>query len=127
MKNNNNFDFRSTDKDGLKCPFASHVRRSNPKDALDTDRKTSISVANKHRMLRRGRSYGKPLTENLKPVDCLKAVDDGEKRGLHFICINADIAHEFEFIQNAWINNPKFNGLYDERDPLVGSHTPSTG
>ncbi len=25
---------------------------------------------------------------------------------------------QFEFIQQSWLNNPKFNGLYDERDPL---------
>ena len=41
------------------------------------------------------------------------------ERGLRFICLNANILRQFEFIQTAWIENPKFDGL-DERDPLVG-------
>jgi deferrochelatase/peroxidase EfeB len=43
-------------------------------------------------------------------------------RGLHFICLNANIARQFEFIQHTWVNNPKFHGLYDDADPLVASH-----
>ena len=41
--------------------------------------------------------------------------------GLHFIALNANIARQFEFIQGTWINNPKFDGLYDDRDPVVSS------
>ena len=41
------------------------------------------------------------------------------ERGLRFICLNANISRQFEFIQTAWIENPKFDGL-DERDPLLG-------
>jgi Dyp-type peroxidase family len=119
---NNAFDYRQSDPDGLKCPFAAHIRRSNPKDSLDTDRTTSIAIAKKHRILRRGRSYGPPLTEELKPLDCLDAAEGAVERGLHFMCINADISRQFEFLQNGWINNQKFNGLYDERDPLIANH-----
>lgn len=122
MEDDNNFDFRNSDPHGLKCPFASHIRRSNPKDSLDTDRKTSISVSNKHRILRRGRSYGPPIAETLKPIDCLNATKCDDDRGLHFICLGADIGRQFEFVQNAWINNPKFNGLYEERDAITGNH-----
>ena len=119
---NNAFDYRRSDPDGLKCPFAAHIRRSNPKDSLDTDRSTSIAIAKKHRILRRGRSYGPPLTEELKPLDCLDAAESAVERGLHFMSINADISRQFEFLQNGWINNQKFNGLYDERDPLIANH-----
>ena len=49
------------------------------------------------------------------------------ERGLRFICLNANILRQFEFIQTAWIENPKFDGL-DERDPLLGGREPtSTG
>ncbi len=41
-----------------------------------------------------------------------------------FMCINANIERQFEFVQQTWINNPTFNGLYDERDPIFG-HTGS--
>ncbi len=122
LENSTDFDYRHTDPEGTKCPFAAHTRRSSPRDSLDTDRTTSIAIAKKHRILRRGRSYGTPLTETLKPIDCLNATQSDDERGLHFICVNADISRQFEFVQNAWINDPKFNGLYEERDPVTGNH-----
>lgn len=118
----NAFDYRHSDPDGLKCPYAAHIRRSNPKDSLDTDRATSIAIAKKHRILRRGRSYGPPLTAELKPLDCLHALETTIERGLHFMSINADIGRQFEFLQNGWVYNQKFNGLYEERDPLIANH-----
>lgn len=120
--NDNKFDYRKVDELGLRCPFASHIRRSHPRDSLDIDRANSIRVANRHRILRRGRSYGRPVTETMNPHDILKTKDINGERGLHFICFNGDIARQFEFIQNAWSNNPKFNGLHDERDPITGNH-----
>src|SRR5206468_11167094 len=39
-----------------------------------------------------------------------------------FLCFNADIKRQFEFVQQTWINNPKFGGLYDDRDPIVGNN-----
>jgi hypothetical protein len=32
---------------------------------------------------------------------------------------------QFEFIQHSWINDPKFVGLYDDPDPLVGARSGS--
>ncbi|MCW3081660.1 Dyp-type peroxidase [Segetibacter sp.] len=119
----NNFNYQKVDELGLKCPFASHIRRSHPRDSLDMDKTASIKVANKHRILRRGRSYGTPVTETMNPHDILKVNDIKGERGLHFICFNGDIGRQFEFIQNAWSNNPKFNGLHDERDPITGNHS----
>jgi hypothetical protein len=51
--------------------------------------------------------------------------DDGQSRGVHFVCVNADIKSQFEFIQQAWVNNPHFNGLDNNRDPLVGDNDPA--
>ena len=45
-----------------------------------------------------------------------------QDRGLHFLCLNANISRQFEFIQHTWINNPHFDGLYDDADPIVGAH-----
>ena len=39
-----------------------------------------------------------------------------------FIAINASLPRQFEFLQQSWLNNPKFNGLYDERDPLSSAN-----
>lgn len=111
----NDFDFRDDTK-GTGCPFGSHIRRANPRGTgLGETIADSLKVANRHRLLRRGRSYGDFL-EN--PLD-----DSGDKdRGLFFICLNANIERQFEFVQHTWINNIKFDGLYDEDDPLIGSY-----
>ena len=57
----------------------------------------------------------------MAPV-CTTPLDktDTRDRGLMFMCINANIERQFEFVQQTWINNPSFNGLYDERDPIFG-------
>jgi Dyp-type peroxidase family len=47
--------------------------------------------------------------------------ETGPERGLHFICLNASLARQFEFVQSTWVQSPKFGGLYDDRDPLVAS------
>ncbi len=39
------------------------------------------------------------------------------------MCLNANIARQFEFVQHSWINDPRFNGLYEDPDPLVGGTT----
>jgi Dyp-type peroxidase family len=117
----NDFTYQYADAFGLNCPIGAHVRRSHPRDSLDPDPGTvrSIELDKRHRVLRRGREYGPPV-----PPDSLLAdppADDPE-RGLFFICLAANISRQFEFIQHSWVNNPKFNGLYDEPDPLVGYH-----
>ncbi|MCV7285313.1 Dyp-type peroxidase [Mycolicibacterium wolinskyi] len=114
--------FRSEDPDGLKCPIGSHLRRSNPRDALDpfpgSDR--SIDVGKRHRIIRRGRAYGPPLAPSMEPADLIATADDGVDRGLHFICFNTQLGRQFEFIQHTWVNSTKFDGSYREDDPITG-------
>ena len=49
------------------------------------------------------------------------------ERGLHFLCLNANISRQFEFVQNAWVNSNKFSGLSEETDPLLGNRQPVPG
>jgi Dyp-type peroxidase family len=113
------FRYHRLDPDGLRCPLGAHIRRAHPRDTLDprpgTDR--SIGLDKLHRLLRRGRGYGPPMA-----VDAALngAGPDDDERGLHFVCLCANIARQFEFVQHTWLNNPKFKGLYDDPDPLVG-------
>ncbi len=105
---NDYFSYAEKDPDGLRCPFASHVRRSNPRDALYPNAALSTQFTRLHRIIRRGRPYTL-----------------GEEKGLNFLCFNADIANQFEFIQHDWMNNPKFaDVLYDESDPISGYQDP---
>lgn len=122
LQDADNFAYRDSDAGALKCPVSSHIRRSNPRDSMEGTSKKSVEVANKHRILRRGRSYGEPVVTSMNPEEILNAANFEGERGLHFICFNADIGRQFEFIQNTWVNNPKFGELYDERDPITGNH-----
>ncbi|MEM9062484.1 MAG: hypothetical protein AAGD13_18640 [Pseudomonadota bacterium] len=113
-KTRNDFGFHHMDPAGLHCPIGSHVRRANPRDSLEPDPDTALRLSKQHRILRRGRVYG--LCE--KTGNFMRK--DGEHtRGLFFICLNADIAGQFEFIQDTWINNPAFGDLEGERDAIL--------
>jgi Dyp-type peroxidase family len=132
------------DGDGIRCPFGAHIRRANPRNAdlpygtsgffswlirtLGYDRRgirdDMVSSTRFHRLLRRGRAYGSPSSPEsaLQPGDA-----DNQERGLYFICLNANISRQFEFVQNAWVMGTKFNGLSEESDPLMGDRTPIPG
>jgi deferrochelatase/peroxidase EfeB len=126
------------DPQGTLCPFGAHVRRANPRNTDYVDRPQGalarvrallgferagfrddlISSVRFHRILRRGREYGPKLT----PSDALQpAPPDDPERGLRFACLNAHISRQFEFVQNAWMNSSKFNGMTGECDPLLGN------
>ncbi|HEV2694533.1 MAG TPA: Dyp-type peroxidase [Verrucomicrobiae bacterium] len=114
LPKSNHFGYAS-DPHGYGCPLGAHVRRSNPRDSLGDNAAESLTNVNRHRIIRRGVSYGDPL-----PAGQME--DDQQPRGLLFICINADIKRQFEFLQQTWINNPKFDGLYNDPDPLIGDN-----
>lgn len=125
LKANNSFSYHGPDRYGYRCPIGSHIRRSNPRDSkfsLDDneDPAHTKNLGKRHRVIRRGRMYGppvpdnfysEPLTPDSKPVD--------EERGTLFLCLNASIETQFEFIMQNWINRKDFNGLNDEVDPLA--------
>jgi deferrochelatase/peroxidase EfeB len=131
----NQFTFDS-DPTGAACPFGAHIRRANPRNAdypghptglakllatfglgRDAFREDLMSSVRFHRILRRGREYGPGLTPEQAVYP---APPDDPERGLHFICLNANISRQFEFLQNAWIVNTKFSGMTGESDPLLG-------
>ena len=99
---------------------ASHIRRTNPRDSLDPDPGSdrSIEVGKRHRVLSRGRAVRGAGGKSMDIAEISAAGDAPWDRGLHFICFNTHIGRQFEFIQNSWINNPKFDGLYEDDDPL---------
>ena len=134
----NAFNYQS-DPHGLRCPLGAHIRRANPRngdlpagthgvvsrlirtlgfdaEALQQDLVASTRF---HRLLRRGRKYGAPsLAESL-------AGPPGAEAGIHFICLGANLARQFEFVQNAWMMGTKFDGLTAESDPLLGPRLPA--
>ncbi|MBC7891489.1 MAG: peroxidase [Sphingobacteriaceae bacterium] len=115
----NAFLYKTADQHGFGCPIGAHIRKSNPRDGIDSDPDTSIEVSKRHRILRRGRSFGEPLAESMEP-EAMLASERGGDRGLYFICLNTNIGRQFEFIQHTWDNNSKFDGLYNDVDPISG-------
>ena len=117
----NDFGYAELDIAGERCPVGAHVRRANPRDALDPSAgaEASLAIVKRHRILRRGRLYGDvvPLEELLER----EGGGDDQERGLHFVGLCANLARQFEFIQHTWVNNAKFGGLYDDVDPVAGS------
>lgn len=131
LRRDNDFGYHATDAHGLRCPLGAHIRRTNPRDSLDPEPGSarSLAINKRHQILRRGRAYGEPVADSVEIEDILRSVDTGDtrlsgERGLHFICFNANISRQFEFVQQTWINNPKFAGLYNDTDPLLGDRTP---
>ncbi len=111
----NDFGYHEDDAHGGGCPVGAHIRRSNPRDSRDPrpGSSRSLEINRRHRIVRRGREYGAAL-----PPDQAVHGDDGIERGLHFICLNANIQRQFEFVNHTWLNNPKFGELYDDADPF---------
>ena len=117
------FNYQDTDKDGLKCPFGAHIRRTNPRDNFE-DNKPGLSkkLTRRHRIMRRARLYGCPITGS--PTNFVPETEVG----LVFTAFNADIARQFEFISYTWANYPKFLQLYNDPDPVTGvRETPAYG
>ena len=103
------FGYSETDPEGLKCPFGSHMRRNNPRDTLRWyDKKQSLKISKRHRIIRRGRTY-----------------EEGDKTGLLFICFNADFELQFEFIQHVWSNNNQMRHLTNDIDVIIGVADPN--
>ncbi|HKY04915.1 MAG TPA: peroxidase, partial [Blastocatellia bacterium] len=116
----NDFKYHEADPHGFKCPKGSHIRRSNPRDSLEPGPEESRIVVNRHRIIRRGRPYGVPAPDS--PAQA-KA---GDTKGIIFIAINASIKRQFEFVQQMWVDDQKFDGLYDNMDGVTGSIESST-
>ncbi|HYP99488.1 MAG TPA: hypothetical protein VER96_12530 [Polyangiaceae bacterium] len=123
------------DSFGDRCPIGSHIRRTNPRDTalpvphdpeLSGDprnervRTVRLNLTNRHRILRRGRAYGPPVDEDYD-IDELRTRACPEERGLHFLCFNANLNRQFEFVQSNWVQNPSFAGLSSDPDPLLAA------
>jgi deferrochelatase/peroxidase EfeB len=138
----NRFTFQA-DPYGTGCPLGAHIRRANPRNADLPDGATNplsrlarifgyglrharddlIASTRFHRLLRRGRAYGILVPDD----EAQHPAPPGEEIGLRFVCLNANISRQFEFVQTAWVAGTKFAGLTQESDPLLGNRQPVAG
>ena len=110
------FDYNE-DSDGARCPFGTHMRRANPRSALqfgvDKPFDTPGALSNRRRILRRGLPYGDSQGDN--------AGDAGD-HGVIMMVLNADLSRQFEFVQQQWFNYGNDFRLANDQDPLLGNH-----
>lgn len=87
------------DLKGMRCPYAAHARKANPRDG------------NQSRLIaRRGVSYEeKPATR------------DATGQGMLFMSYQANLPEQFEYILKRWINNMHYDKQATGVDILAGS------
>ncbi|MFM7235769.1 MAG: Dyp-type peroxidase [Cyanobium sp.] len=128
--------FETMDSDGSRCPLTAHIRRSNPRDSGDprvseqaslVDRRQAGSVlVNRRRILRRGMTYGKPLSTNYQHLNmCRQNKNDAEERGTIFMALCAGLGRQFEFIQQHWLNFGGEFGSGNDVCPVSGVMNPA--
>ena len=99
----NNFNY-DQDKAGLRCPFQAHIRKSNPRGTGGAE---PLKDEKKHIMARRGIPFG--LREVTPAIESEpEQLPAGCGFGLLFQSFQANLKNQFEFIQNAWVNNAGF-------------------
>ncbi len=75
------------------------------------------ALANRRRILRRGMPYG----------DSRDRSDDQAEHGVIFMALGADIARQFEFVQQQWLNYGNDFRRANDKDPLLGNHSQADG
>jgi deferrochelatase/peroxidase EfeB len=97
---------RLSDEFGKLCPYAAHIRRTNPRD--DYKVKGNENHAENKRIMRRAGPYG---PDYIKP--------DGIPRGLVGLFICADLSAQFNFIMHSWVIDGGFRtrGKKADRSP----------
>lgn len=105
---------QSSDELGLKCPYAAHIRRANPRDDINV--KGNDDNAETHRIVRRASPYGPVYDPAEKP---------GIQRGLVGLFIGAVLDFQFRFVTRLWLEqggfrNPDASPNYSGVDPIFG-------
>lgn len=119
--NNNKDEFRQAKADpvGFTCPGAAHIRKLNTRDSASDVGGREASY--RGRILRTGYPFGPPLMRDLIFAPAHYDTTRGN-RGLLFLCLQASIEGQFEFLQTRWLNNPSRPRLPGGHDLLAGQN-----
>ena len=109
---------------GHACPLAAHIRKVNPRDGVSDVGGTSASCA--RRILRVGVPYGPPSED---PIDEPSPTDEDGRpqvdRGILFLCIQASIEEQFEFLQARWMNDEHRPGGTPGGHDMIAGRNPA--
>jgi hypothetical protein len=120
----NNFDF-SQDTEGHKCPFHSHIRKTNPRGDSVREFGVELEEERSHIMARRGITYGTREAERDPDGKIIELKDKPVGGvGLLFMAYQRDFENQFEFTQSSWANNPGFVRSDAGIDPVMGQLAP---
>jgi Dyp-type peroxidase family len=100
------------------CPYAAHIRKVNPRDDAPGGKAETL----RHRIIRAGITFG----PEVMPGETRTM----HSRGLMFVCYQASIERQFEFIQKEYANNPGFVGgkrRPGSGEPVVPGYDPIIG
>ncbi|KAI0908723.1 hypothetical protein F4823DRAFT_625352 [Ustulina deusta] len=95
-------DFRFDPTNQERCPFAAHIRKTNPRSDLDAFGGTEI-----RRIIRRGIAFGPEVTAEEKRAK-KSSSDEKLERGLLFVCYQSNLGNGFHFMQQSWANTNTF-------------------
>ncbi|MBR7780535.1 Dyp-type peroxidase [Undibacterium luofuense] len=120
------------DMSGARCPFSGHIRRINPRASLELGHQpgdppgsfsrmngafdTPGALANRRRLMRRGLPYGEVRD---------RSRNDGN-HGIIIMLLNADIARQFEFVQQQWVNYGNDFHAGNDKEIILGNHSADT-
>ena len=108
----NDFNYEE-DSQGSKCPFFSHARKVNPRGDTGTaslvSTPTLLEEEKMHRIARRAINYG-DLPSEVPEKDA----------GLLFMCFQASLASQFNFMQKAWAKEQNFVKRDVGTDVVIG-------
>jgi Dyp-type peroxidase family len=88
---NNNFGWGGEDPFQRTCPYAAHIRKTNPRSDFSGGNRAPVGT---HRIIRAGIPFGPEVAQN--------EVVTRQSRGLMFVCYQTSIAGQFEFLQSSW-------------------------
>lgn len=95
LRNNNfSYGFPEDAQTQDRCPFAAHLRKTNPRD--DLERLTPPAATTTRRIIRRGIQFGQEVTAQEAREQ--KTIHD---RGLLFAAYSSNIANGFQFVQQS--------------------------
>jgi hypothetical protein len=94
---NNDFAFAGEINSAFRCPFAAHVRKTNPRDDLEVPPPPIPPIpVEGRRIMRRGVQFGPEVTQ-----EETKAAKTQHGRGLLFACYQTSIVNGFQFLQHS--------------------------